>query len=438
MGRQMRTQKPMAQQEDTDLQQIASSAAERVEFPNTAPVTVSSSSESSLPSVPKKHRRWAWLIVLTLLALAFTVAFRRWSEGTVTAASARATAGSVPVTTATARIGTLTVNLDAIGTVTPVYTDTITAQVTGVITAVHYREGQFVRKGDPLIDLDSRPYDAQLEQGQGTLQRDQELLAQARMDLARYQQAWAKNGVPRQTLEDQEKLVAQDEGTVEYDEGIVHYDQVQVGYCRITSPITGRVGLRLIDPGNLVTANGTTTIVVITQMQPITVVFTVAEDHLSEVLDQLRHGARIPVEAWDRDKQTKLAVGQVITVDNQIDTTTGTVKLRAIFDNHDGALFPNEFVNARLPIKTVQNQVLIPTSAVQHNAETAFVYVIRNGQAKMTTVTPGETDSGVTAVEGIHPGDVVADSSFEKLQDGSQIAVATAQLSSSANGTSAP
>lgn len=346
--------------------------------------------------------------------------------------------GAVPVTTAIAKIGNLPIYLDAIGTVTPVYTDTITAQVTGVITAVHYREGQFVRKGDPLIDLDSRSYAAQLEQAQGTLERDQQLLAQAQMDLERYQQAWSRNGIPRQTLEDQEKLVLQYKGTVKYDEGVIRYNEVQLGYCHITSPISGRVGLRLVDPGNLVTANGTTALAVITQIQPITVVFTVAEDHLDEVLDQLRHGAKLPVEAWDRAKQRKLAAGQLATVDNQIDTTTGTVRLRARFDNRDDALFPNQFVNTRMPVKTLHNQVLVPASAVQHNGETNYVYVIQNSQAKMTKVKPGVSGSDLTAVEGIHPNDVVANSSFEKLQDGSKVTVSTVQLPSTSSETNAP
>jgi len=379
-----------------------------------------------------------WVLVLAAVALLFFFVVRHRTQPTVAQASSRGIVGPVPVTTATAKVGDLRIYLNAIGTVTPVYTDTITAQVTGVITAVHYREGQSVRKGAPLIELDSRPYAAQLEQAQGTLERDQQLLAQAQMDLERYQQAWARNGIPRQTLEDQEKLVLQDKGTVRYDEGVVRYDEVQLAYCHITSPIGGRVGLRLVDPGNLVTANGTTSLAVITQIQPITVVFTVAEDHLNEVLGQLRHGAKLPVEAWDRQNHSRLATGQLVTIDNQIDTTTGTVKLRAIFDNRNGALFPNQFVNARLPLTTVQNQVLIPASAVQHNGDTAFVYVIQNGQAKMTTVKPGGSDSGMIAVEGLHPGDVVANSSFEKLQDGSKITVSSAQLPSTSSETNAP
>ena len=405
-------------------------------------MSVSSPQETATPpsnrSVPKKRHRWMWVLVPAAAVLLFVLVVRHRTQATVAQASSRGIVGPVSVTTATAKVGDLRIYLNAIGTVTPVYTDTITAQVTGVITAVHYREGQSVRKGAPLIELDSRPYAAQLEQARGTLERDQQLLAQAQMDLERYQQAWARNGIPRQTLEDQEKLVLQDKGTVRYDEGVVRYDEVQLGYCHITSPIGGRVGLRLVDPGNLVTANGTTSLAVITQIQPITVVFTVAEDHLNEVLGQLRHGAKLPVEAWDRQNHSRLATGQLVTIDNQIDTTTGTVKLRAIFDNRDSALFPNQFVNTRLPLTTVQNQILIPSSAVQHNGESAFVYLIQSGQAKMATVKPGASDSGIVAVDGLHPGDIVANSSFEKLQDGSKITVSSAQLPSTSSETNGP
>lgn len=375
---------------------------------------------------------------MAAIAVLATAVIRYRAAGGLAQAASRGATGPVPVTTATAKLGDLPIYLDAIGTVTPVYTDTITAQVTGLITAVHYREGQFVRKGASLIDLDSRPYAAQLEQAQGTLERDRQLLAQAQMDLERYRQAWSRNGIPRQTLEDQEKLALQYQGTVKYDEGIVQYNQVQVGYCHIASPISGRVGLRLVDPGNLVTANGTTALAVVTQIQPITVVFTVAEDHLNEVLDQLRHGGKLRVEVWDRTKHTKLASGQLATVDNQIDTTTGTIKLRATFDNRNDALFPNQFVNTRLPVKILKSQVLVPSSAVQHNGETAYVYVFQNGQATMTTVKPGVSDSGITVVEGIHPGTVVVNSSFEKLQDGSKVTASTAQLPATSNETNAP
>jgi multidrug efflux system membrane fusion protein len=388
------------------------------------------------------RRRKSWTVILLggfLIVLLFVLVVHHRKVAAAEAQKSEQAPQGVPVTTATAKAGSITVYLNAIGTVTPVYTDALTAQVTGVITAVHYREGQVVRKGDPLIDLDDRPYAAQLEQAQGTLEHDQNLLAEAEMDLDRYKDAWARNGIPRQTLEDQEKLADQDQGTVKTDQGLVSYDQTQVAYCHIASPIDGRVGLRLIDPGNLVTANGNTTLLVITQIQPITVIFTLAEDSLDQVLSQMRRGTTLSVEAWDRQMSKKIAAGQLETVDNQIDTTTGTVKLRATFANRDNALFPNQFVNTRLAIQTLQNQILIPSSAVQRNGDAAFVYVIQNAKATETTVKPGVTDAGMTAVQGIQAGAVVANSSFEKLQNGSAVTISTVQLpSDDSSGTSAP
>jgi membrane fusion protein, multidrug efflux system len=389
---------------------------------------------------PKRRHRWIWIIVLLLFGLLFYVVIRHGAAAPAAPAGGRhATGGVVPVTTATAKQGSIGVYLEAIGTVTPVYTDTITAQVTGVITQVHYREGQLVHKGDALIDLDARPYEAQVVQAEGALERDQNLLAEAKMDLARYQDAWKRNAIPRQTLEDQEKLVLQYEGTVKNDIGTLQYDKVQVEYCHITSPINGRVGLRLVDPGNLVTANGTTALLVITQLQPITVVFTLAEDNLDQVVAGTQRGAKLPVEAWDRQMTKQIASGELTTMDNQIDTATGTVKLRATFQNQNDALFPNLFVNTRLKVKTLQNQVLIPSSAVQHNGDVAFVYVIQNNQAKIVNVKTGVSDAGMTAVQGINAGDVVADSSFEKLQNGSKITISKTKLPSTSNeGVSVP
>jgi membrane fusion protein, multidrug efflux system len=386
----------------------------------------------------KRRHRWVWIVVLFLFALLFFAVLRRGETKAASTQSRRAMAGAVPVTTVTAKLGSIGVYLDSIGTVTSVYTNSITAQVTGVINKVHYREGQLVNPGFPLIDLDDRPYVAQLEQAQGTLQHDQYLLSQAEMDLERYRLAWAKNAIPRQTLEDQEKIVKQLEGSVKTDQGLVNFYQVEIAYCHISSPIQGRVGLRLIDPGNLVTANNTTPLVVITQTEPITIIFTIAEDNLDEVLDQMRHGTKLAVEAWDRQMNSLIAKGEVTTVDNQIDTATGTVKLRATFANKNEELFPNEFVNARLAVKTIPNQILIPDSAVQHNGEAAFVYVIQNGQAKMTSVKTGVSNAGIVAVEGIHPGDVVADSSFEKLTDGAKVTISKMQLPSRTSESNAP
>jgi multidrug efflux system membrane fusion protein len=337
----------------------------------------------------------------------------------------RGMGGVVPVTTAAAHTGSVGIYVEAIGTVTPVYMVSINAQVTGVITEVHYREGQVVHKGDPLIDIDPRQFEAQLKQAEGALERDQNLLAEAKMDLERYKQAWAKNAIPRQTLEDQEKVVAQDEGTVKNDEGNVQYYQVQLSYCHITSPITGKAGLRLVDPGNLVTANSTATLVVVTQMQPTTVVFTVAEDNLPQVLQQTHGGKPLKVDAFDRAQQGHLATGKLTSIDNLIDTTTGTVKLRAEFDNKDSMLFPNQFVNTRLLVKTLDDQVLIPSSAIQHNGNQDFVYVIQKDakgeKAVQQNVKSGVSDHNETAVQGLKAGDEVADSSFEKLQNGSPI-----------------
>jgi multidrug efflux system membrane fusion protein len=344
----------------------------------------------------------------------------------------------VTVVVATAQKGDIGVYQEAIGTVTPVYTSSVTSQVTGLVTAVHYREGQLVRKGDPLIDIDPRSFEAQLLQAQGTLDKDTHILAQAKMDLERYQSAWARNAVAKQTLDDQEKLVLQNEGTVKADQGLVQYDRVQLSYCHITAPFDGRVGLRLVDPGNVVQANGTNPLVVVTQQQPITVIFTISEDALGAVQAQLRRGAKLSVDAYDRAAQTKIATGKLLTVDNQIDTTTGTVKLRALFDNKDGALFPNQFVNTRLLVETLKDMTLIPTSAIQHNGPVSFVYVIKDGAAQIRNVKPGVIDAGMTAVEGLQPGEAIANSSFEKLQPGAKVVNAKTPPAAATNGSSKP
>jgi multidrug efflux system membrane fusion protein len=402
------------------------------------PPASQSAGDSPTP-VKKRRHRWVWVVVLLFFAATFYWVIQHQQKGqaaTTGGGGRRAMGGTVPVTIATARKGSVGVYENAIGTVTPIYTASMTAQVTGVITEVHYREGQFVKKGDPLIDIDSRQYEALLAQAQGTLERDQSLLAESEMDLERYKVAWAKNAISRQILEDQEKVVLQQKGTVKNDEGAVEYAQVQVGYCHIKSPIDGRVGLRLVDAGNLVSANSTTTLVVVTEVQPITVIFTLAEDSLPAVLQQTRGKQQLKVEALDRMQQGHLASGKLTSIDNQIDTTTGTVKLRAEFDNRDGLLFPNQFVNTRLLVKTLENQVIIPSSAIQHNGNQEFVYLIQDNKAAMRTVKSGRSDRGETAVEGVNAGDVVANSSFEKLQNGSQITVSKVKLPSTSSDTS--
>jgi len=383
-----------------------------------------------------------WIVLLLIFAAGFLLVLRHHDETTKSGGGGGrrgAAGGPVTLTTATATKGNIGVYLDAIGTVTPVYTASITSQVTGPVIAVHFIEGQIVSKGTPLIDIDPRPYQATLMQAQGVLERDQALLAQATMDRDRYREAWARNAIPKQTLDDQEKLVLQDAGTVKNDQGTVAYDQVQLGYCHITAPIAGRVGLRLVDPGNVVQASGTVTLAVITQLQPITVIFTLPEDNLGQVQPRLRERTRLPVDAYDRAAMKKVASGSLLTLDNQIDTTTGTVKARASFDNRDGALFPNEFVNTRLLVNTLQGATIIPSSAIQHNGAVSFVYVIEGDTAHQRNVTPGVTEGNNTEVTGINPGDVVADSSFDKLQDGAKIVVSKQPLPPSRRiGSNAP
>ena len=383
-----------------------------------------------------------WVALLLVFAAVFFMVLRHHDDTTKSAAAApRRGAGGGPVTLtiATATKGNIGVYLDSIGTVTPVYTASITSQATGPVIAVHFKEGQIVKKGDPLVDIDPRPYQALLLQAQGTLERDQAIFAQASMDRDRYRDAWARNAIPKQTLDDQEKIVLQDAGTVKNDEGVVQTAQVNLSYCHITAPIAGRVGLRLVDPGNVVQSSGTVTLAVITQLQPITVIFTIAEDSLGQLQPRLRQQAKLAVDAYDRAALKKIASGSLLTLDNQIDTTTGTVKARASFENRDSSLFPNEFVNTRLLVNTLQGATLIPSSAIQHNGPVSFVYVIQDNTAHMRNIKPGVTEGQNTEVTGINPGDVVADSSFDKLQDKAKIVVSKQPMPTSITaGSSAP
>ena len=405
------------------------------------PATISPTHQ--LPAhVPARRRHTiVWVVMSTLLllvlALVIVLVLRHQKDAEKAAAAARPAPG-ITVTSATTQKGDIGVYLDSIGTVTPVYTDSITSQVNGPVIAVQFTEGQRVAKGDPLIDIDSRPYRATLLQAQGMLERDQNLLGQAQLDLERYRDAWARNAIAKQTMDDQEKLVLQDEGVVKNDQGMVQFDQIQVDYCHITAPISGQVGLRLVDPGNVVQSAANTTLVVITQLEPITVIFTIAEDSLGQVEARLHKNAKLTVDAFDRTAQTKIASGQLLTLDNQIDTTTGTVKGRALFDNKNDALFPNQFVNTRLLVNTLQGVTLIPASAIQQNGQASFVYVIQSNIAHMRSIKPGVTNGGVTQVEGINPGDVVADSSFDKLQDNATVVISNKPAPANVSGSNAP
>jgi multidrug efflux system membrane fusion protein len=329
-----------------------------------------------------------------------------------------------PVAAAPVTSGNIDIYLDALGTVTPVYTVTVASRVAGELTQVRYQEGHMVKKNELLAVIDPRPYQAVLVQSQGQLSRDEAALKNARIDLARYQDSFKEHAISQQQLATQQALVDQDEGTVKIDQGNLDAAQVNVDYTRIVSPIDGRVGLRTVDPGNIVPANGTTGIATITQLQPITVIFTIAEDSLSDVLEAMATGRSLAVKALDRTKQHELADGILLTVDNQINTTTGTVRARATFPNTHNELFPNQFVNARLLVKTLTQVDLVPEAAIQRTNDSAFVYVIQgDGTVKQQAIKIQATEGEVSAATGVDPGTQVVTDGFDRLQNGSKVTI---------------
>jgi multidrug efflux system membrane fusion protein len=371
----------------------------------------------------KRHHWWIWVVFAALILGAAYWMYHQ-HQAALQAAQARAAQQNraVPVATSTVGTGNIGVYQEGLGIVTPLATVTVTSRVQGEIVEIHYREGQMVGKGDPLIDIDPRPYQAQLSQAEGQLAHDEALLAQARIDLDRYQAAFSRNAIAQQQVYDQEQLVKQNEGTVKNDQGLVDNAKVNLVYCHITSPISGRVGLRLVDIGNMVQANSTTGLVVVAQLQPITVIFSIAEDYLPQIQQQLRQGHKMVVYALERTDETQIAAGTLLTIDNQIDTTTGTVKLRAIFPNTDSSLFPNQFVNAKLLVNTLQGVNVVPAAAIQRNAQGAFVYVVKPDQtASIQNVTVGTADGDTTQVDGVETGQVIVINGFDKLQDGIKV-----------------
>jgi membrane fusion protein, multidrug efflux system len=297
--------------------------------------------------------------------------------------------------------------------------------VDGELMQVLYKEGDLVQKGDKLAEIDPRPYQAQLTQYEGQLIRDQALLDNARIDQARYETLLKQNAVPEQQLATQVALVKQDEGTVKNDQGLIDSVKVNLIYCNITAPITGRIGLRLVDPGNIVQTSDTTGLLVITQLQPISVIFTIAEDQIPIVYSKHNAGQKLPVDAFDRDMKKKLASGTLTTIDNEIDQTTGTVKLRATFDNSHNELFPNQFVNSRLLQQEKTGVVLIPSAAVQRNSNSTYVYVVKpDSTVTVRQVKTGTSDDNNTEItSGIVEGDVVVLTGVDKLVEGSKVTV---------------
>ncbi len=331
-----------------------------------------------------------------------------------------------PVATAPVQSGDINVTVNALGTVTSLATVTVRSQISGYLMRVEFTEGQLVNKGDLLVEIDSRPYQLAQQQAEGNLKRDQALLQAAQLDLERYQNLAKTNAIPRQQLDTQAALVQQDQGLVIADQAQIDTAKLNIAYCHIVAPITGRVGLRQIDQGNYVTANDTNGLVVITQLSPISVLFTVAEDNLPPILKRVQSGAVLPVTAFNRNATQKLATGQLTTLDNQIDTTTGTVKLRARFDNADSALFPNQFVNIQLLVDTLHDSVVVPTSAIQRGAPGTFVYVV-NPDATPPTVSVRKVELGpvdgerVAVKSGLKVGEQVVTDGADKLRDGIQV-----------------
>jgi membrane fusion protein, multidrug efflux system len=380
-------------------------------------------------SKPPRRRRWLLIAIVVILAAAGLYWFRiHKSPGTENAANSakggKAGAGvPTPVVAVKAATGNIGVYVTGLGAVTPIYTVTIKSRVDGQLMSVHFQEGDLVKQGDPLIEIDPRPYQAVVTQVEGQLVRDQALLANARVDLNRYVILLAQNAIPEQQLATQRALVTQDEGTVKNDEGLLAAARLNVIYCHITAPITGVVGLRLVDPGNIVNSTDTNGMLVMTQIQPISVIFTVAEDQLPPILAKVRAGQKLSVDAWDREMKQKLSTGTLATLDNEIDQTTGTLKLRAMFDNEKRTLFPNQFVNARLLLQEKSRVTLLPTAAIQRNTNDTYVYLIKpDNTVTVRTIKVGTTEGDHSEIiSGLSPGDTVVMTGVDKLQEGSKV-----------------
>src|SRR5580693_7397668 len=359
--------------------------------------------QDSRPFIARHWRALTIALIIVTLLVVFVLYLRTKQPVAAPPRGRNGQNGPVAVSVATAVSGDIQVNVPALGTVTPLATVTVRTQITGTLQKIYFTEGQFVHQNDALAQIDPRPYEAALQQMQGNLKRDQALLADAKLDLTRYENLVKEDSIAAQQLDTQRALVDQYVGTIEADEGQVKTAQVNLIYTHITAPVTGRVGLRQVDQGNYVTPGDTNGIVLLNQLQPITVIFSVPEDNVSAVMKRVQSGAALPVEAFDRTNATKIADGKLLTVDNSIDITTGTIKLRAVFDNADDSLFPNQFVNVLLLVDVLHDQVIMPNAAVRRGAPngvtTTFVYVVNADRSvSVRPVTLGVVDGEKVAV----------------------------------------
>jgi multidrug efflux system membrane fusion protein len=387
-------------------------------------------SKPASPGSPPGRRRNRWVTPVGSLLVALVAGFVAWKllgSHRHAAPTGRQGPGGAPqsVGVATIATGDVQVVMTGLGAVTPLATVTVKTQINGQLQQIAFTEGQIVHKGDFLAQIDPRPYQVALEQAQGTLLHDQGLLAQARADNARYQTLSRQDSISRQQVEDQVYLIKQYEGTVLADQGAVDSAKLNLTYCHIVSPVDGRIGIRLVDVGNYVQTSDSTGLVVVTQLEPISVLFTLPEDDVSQIRRQMAAGT-LQVTAWDRTDTTLISTGTLATFDNQIDATTGTVKLRAMFDNADDALFPQQFVNARLLVQTLHGVVTAPTAAIQHGAPGDFVYLVKpDDTVAIQVVKTGVTQADVVEVkDGLKPGDKVVTDGLDRLKDGAKVVVA--------------
>ena len=415
------------------------------------PATVSASPpppEPAQPPVGRPARGWLWLLFFIVAAGAGYYYFDRHKANIAAEAArkadekkARGKGAATPVVAAPVRKGDLNVHIYALGTVTPLRTVTVRSRVDGQLMAVHFREGDLVKQGQLLAEVDPRPFNVQLKQAEGQLARDQALLANARLDLERYRTLLTQDSIAKQQVDSQEALVQQYEGVVKADQSQVENARLQLTYARVTAPISGRVGLRLVDPGNIVRAGDANGLVVIAQLAPIGVVFTVPQDNLPEVMKRVQSGDTLRVEAWDREQRNRLAQGNLVAVDNLVDVTTGSVKLKASFRNEDDELFPNQFVNVRLRLDTLEDQTIILQTAVQRGGRGLFVYVVKDDMTVTARpVTLGPVDGPRVAVlKGVEPGDQVVIEGIDRLREGARVQITKRpEFKPTIDGTSGP